>query len=280
MGLGHPERDRGGQEEASDARQHGDPHRANRSLDAPDDARRRGRSVPPPAAGDPEPQHRRADVDPLPDLELARSGEPLVIEEGAVLAPEVLEEQPLAPPGEPGVAPADRGVREAQVAAARAAEDERPLGDGEQLARARTVLGVEEDLLVRHPDDRRDHRRRSDGVPARAALAASAHRIRRHPLGRRIVGVEGGGLALVERELARVLGVLRAVVRGRTSWGSLGVRWRHAGFARALIPRPCNDVTFLNSTPHSRVRFPQLPFADRLQHAHPSQGTARATPAR
>ena len=92
--------------------------------------------------------------------------------------------------------------------------------------------------------------------------------------------LQGRGLALVERELARVLGVLRAVVRGRTSWGSLGVRWRHAGFARALIPRPCNDVTFLNSPPHSRVRSRELPFADRLQHADPSQGIARATPAR
>src|SRR5215472_6784336 len=108
-------------------------------------------------ARNPEPEHCRSDVDPLSDQQLTRPGEPLVVEEGAVLAPQVFEEQVLPAPGQPGMPPADGGVRQPKIAAARASKDERALAHREQLAGSRTMLRVEEDLLVPNPGQRSNH---------------------------------------------------------------------------------------------------------------------------
>ena len=232
--LRRPEGQRRREQEPRRCSQHRDPHRADGCL-----ALHRRRPTPRlvrPGIGsrDPESQHRWPDVDALPDRELARPGQALVVEEGPVLASQVLEEEPLAAPGEPRVTPADGRVWQPQIAAARATEDQGALAHREQLPRARPVLGVEEDLLA--AEDGRDHRGRTDRVATRAPLATGAHRIRRHPLRRRIVRVEGRRLAFVERKLTRILGVLGAVLGWRSPGRPLGIRWRHAQLPR--VPHP------------------------------------------
>ena len=236
MCLGRPERQRRRQQESSSRGEHRDANGPNACI-GPDRTRTPSRTIRPRIrSGHPQPQHRRPDVNALPDQELTRPREPLVVEEGAVLASEILEEQLLTSTGEARVPPADRRMRQPQVAAARPSEDQRALTDRQQLARSRTMLRIEEDLLRPHPADRCGHRRRTDGVSARPPLAPRAHRIRRHPLGRRVVRVQWRRLTLVERQLPRILCVLRAVLGWRSPWRSLGIRWRHARFAE--VPHP------------------------------------------
>ena len=247
MRLGGPEGQRRRQQESSGRREDGDADRSDPCLG-------RHRTWPPARAigprirpGHPQPQDRRPDVNALAHLELSRSRQPLVVQERPVLASEILEEQPLAATGEACVPPADRRMRQPQITAARPSENQRAFTDRQQLAGSRPVLGVKEDLPGPDAGHGGGHRRRPDGVPACAPLPARTYRIRRHPLGRRVVSVERRRLTLVEGKLARVLRVLRAVLGRRSAWRSLWIRWRHARSRRSLIPRPCNDVTFPDS---------------------------------
>ena len=142
---GRPQPQRGGEEEPRRRRQQRHPELSRRPLPHP--GAPRGQPRPRCTAWNPESQHRRPDVDALAQLELARRGHPLVVDEGAVLAAQVLEDQSISAPGETGVAAADRGMREPEIAAARPSEDHRPLADGEELTGARPMLGIEEELL-------------------------------------------------------------------------------------------------------------------------------------
>ena len=235
VGLGGPERERGREQEAGHSGQHGDPQRAHRSLERRAAAGVAGRSrwLPrgPGAAAPPD----RCGFAGRPG---AREVRRAARRRGRCRSGFPRSSRNSRSPRRVSRAwrTADGRVRKAQVAAARAAEDERPLADSEAAGRCPGRARRRGRPPGSPAATVRDHRRGTDGVPPGAPLPPGAHRIGGHPLGRRIVGVQRGGLPLVERKLARVLGILRPVLRRRSPRGSLGVGWSHAWFAR--VPHP------------------------------------------